>query len=110
MMIVPVNRQINKTEYIANEAGSHAKENRPISTVRHLQLQDHDCDDDRDGAVTECSQTIFSHDLRPAATIRRAVNRQCCFSSTSLHCRVGVARTRWVFAEFRVLQTNSHFL
>src|SRR5947208_16897430 len=97
MMIVPVNRQINKTQYIANKAGSHAKENRPISTVRHLQLQDHDCDDDRDDAVTECSQTIFSRDLRPAATIQRAVNRQCCFSSTSLPYRVRVGCTRRVY-------------
>ena len=55
-MIVPVDCQIDKTQYIANKIGSHAKENRPIGTVRHFQFENHDSDN-RDDAVTECGQT-----------------------------------------------------
>src|SRR5262249_25429970 len=39
----------------------HASEDLPTGAVRHLQLEDHDRDDDGDHAVAESCETIFSH-------------------------------------------------
>src|SRR5262249_11946791 len=61
VMIIPIDRQIDEAQYVADEIRSHASKNLPTGAVRHLQLEDHDRDDDGDHAVAESCETIFSH-------------------------------------------------
>src|SRR5262245_35911576 len=61
VMIIPIDCQIDEAQYVADEIRSHASEDLPTGAVRHLQLEDHDRDDDGDHAVAESCETIFSH-------------------------------------------------
>jgi hypothetical protein len=65
MMIVPIDRHINKAENVAEKDRDQAAERLPVSSARHLQFQHHDRDDDGDDAIAECGQPIPSHGSMP---------------------------------------------
>src|SRR5262249_51884782 len=78
VMVVPINRQIDKAQDITGEMRKQIDKRLPICTVRHFQFQDHDRDDDGNDAIAECSKTIFSHVLtpRPKVIARRTLLSQ----------------------------------
>ncbi len=43
----------------------HANKLHPIGVVWHFQLEDHDCDNDCNDAITKRCKTIFSHFIGP---------------------------------------------
>src|SRR5262249_10587863 len=61
VMIIPIDCQIDEAQYVADEIRSHASKDLPTGAVRHLQLEDHDRDNDGEHAVAESCETIFPH-------------------------------------------------
>ena len=61
MMIVPVDADINEAQHVSQENGHERLDHRPICSVRDLQLQHHDRDDDREHAVAEGFEAIAFH-------------------------------------------------
>ncbi len=61
MVVVPVDGEIDEAQHVDHEVRRHAHERGPAGAVRDLQLQHHDGDDDRQDAVAEGRQPLFSH-------------------------------------------------
>ena len=61
MVIVPVNSNANKTEDIAKKDQQQRFQRRQLELVRHLQFQNHYCDDYGKHAVAECFQSVLFH-------------------------------------------------
>src|SRR4029079_6041594 len=61
MMVDPVNSDKNKTQDVAEEDRQQASKRLPIGAMRHLQLQNHDRNDDSDHTAAECIQSFLVH-------------------------------------------------
>jgi len=61
MMIVPINPNVNETQYVAQKNGQNWLESRKIVRMRHFHFQDHDRDDDSDYTIAEGFHSIRSH-------------------------------------------------
>jgi len=64
MMIVPVDADINEAQYVSQENGHERLEDGPIRSVRDLQLQHHDRDDDGEYTVAEGFEAIAFHGVK----------------------------------------------
>jgi hypothetical protein len=63
MVVVPINAHVDEAQNIGQKARRDGGKRRGVATVRHVQFQHHDGDDDGDDAITECGEAIFSHAL-----------------------------------------------
>jgi hypothetical protein len=61
MVVVPVNGNIHKTNYITNEFWQQILKRLPIIAMRNLQFLHHDCNDNGYYSITECFQSVFIH-------------------------------------------------
>ena len=61
MVIVPVDTDVHKAQHIAEEHRQHRTQRLQVLTMRHLQLEDHDGDDDREHAVAERFEPPLPH-------------------------------------------------
>src|SRR4029077_14929775 len=61
MMVVPVDRQIDEAQKVAEKDRKQRLNGSPVGAVRNLQLQHHDGDDDGDDAVAERRQSFLRH-------------------------------------------------
>jgi hypothetical protein len=59
MMIIPINRDVNKTQYVIQEYRNNGNQCSKALAMRCFHFQYHDGDNDGDNAVTECFQAIF---------------------------------------------------
>jgi len=59
MMVVPVDRDIDKTQQVTKEGRQHRLERAEFDALRRFQFQHHDSDDDGKHAIAECFQPIF---------------------------------------------------
>src|SRR5262249_38818587 len=89
MMVVPVDREIDEAEHVAEEMRSRAYQRRPVGAMRQLQLQHHDGDDDGDDAVAESRQTFLAHDGSCPMSRERATGsgRSTVFPRSTLSAR-----------------------
>src|SRR5271169_90796 len=60
-MIVPVNPDIDEAQDVAEENRDHRLQGREICSLRRLQLQHHDRDDDGKHPITERFHAALSH-------------------------------------------------
>src|SRR5476649_1757078 len=56
-------RRHQQTEHITEKDRYQGLQCSQIGAMRHMQLQHHDGDDDRDDAIAECFQSAFTHYL-----------------------------------------------
>src|ERR1700734_2034381 len=61
MMIVPVNADIHKAQKIAYKDRQHRQQIMDIISMRNMQFQDHDRNDDRKYAIAKSLQTSLFH-------------------------------------------------
>src|SRR5262245_60338757 len=61
MMVVPVDRNVDEAQNIAQKHWQQFRKGGSICTVRNLQLKNHNRDDDGDDAIAECGQTLLWH-------------------------------------------------
>ena len=63
MMVVPINPHVNEAQQVTREnRGQRFRLQRAeVGTVRGMQLEHHDRNDDGDHAVTERFETVFLH-------------------------------------------------
>src|SRR5919204_4051002 len=87
VMIIPIDCQIDEAQYVADEIRSHASEDLPTGAVRHLQLEDHDRDDDGDHAVAERCETIFPHGCDLTSYHIVVGKAELCIDALSPECR-----------------------
>ena len=61
MVIVPVDAEMNKTEHITGQHRRQRLQRRPGGSVRYIELQHHDCDDDGEYTVAEGFHASLAH-------------------------------------------------
>jgi hypothetical protein len=64
MVVVPVNAHVYKAQDIAQEHRDQGCKSLEVLTPRHLQLENHDGDDDRNHGITEQFHAVLTH-LKP---------------------------------------------
>src|SRR4030095_1800314 len=92
VMIVPVDPEIDEAQHVGQELRQHRAQRGEIGSLRCLQLEHHDRDDDRDHAIAERFEPARFHLLTApiAATAYRLANtrkywrsrKPCCTSSS----------------------------
>src|SRR6266513_3871805 len=80
MMIVPVDAQVDKTEYIAQKHWQQWLQSGKLDRVRHVQFQHHDCDDDGKNSVAERFESTRFH-LCAAHGLSSLIHRPAVLSS-----------------------------
>jgi hypothetical protein len=65
MMVAPVDADKNKTKHIAQEYRDERAKRGQVSSVRHLQFQHHDGDDDGEHTIAERFQSPPAHSHSP---------------------------------------------
>src|SRR5438270_7738678 len=61
MVIVPIDAQVKETHHVAQKNRQERFDRRPIRSVRHLQLQQHDREDDREHRIAEGFESVLVH-------------------------------------------------
>lgn len=61
MMVIPVDPDMDEAENVADEDRPERKKIPQAVSMRRVEFQDHDCDEDGDDAVTEGFEPVFSH-------------------------------------------------
>src|SRR5215467_800980 len=61
VMIVPVDRDKHEAQHIGQKNGHDGRQRSGLHAMRHLHLEDHDRDDDREYAVGEGFETSLAH-------------------------------------------------
>ena len=61
MVIIPVNANVQKAQNVAEKHGQQRSQCSEAVAMRHLHLQYHDRDNDRDHAIAERLQPSFGH-------------------------------------------------
>src|SRR5438045_3573024 len=64
MVIVPVNTEVKETQHVTQKNRQQRFYRRPIRSMRYLQLQHHDGDDDRQHTVAKCFESVLVHRSR----------------------------------------------
>src|SRR4051794_29637735 len=72
MMIVPVDRNIQEAEHIAEERGCDGSKRAELRAVGRLEFKHHDRDDDSDDAVAESFEPAFLQGAPPSPTCSRS--------------------------------------
>ena len=54
VVVVPIDAQVDEAQHIAQEHGDQWRKCINADPVRHLHFQNHDGNDDREHAITEC--------------------------------------------------------
>jgi hypothetical protein len=62
MVVVPVDPQEHEAQHVAEEHGQERLQGSEVGTVRDLQLQHHDRDENRDHAIAEGLQARLAHE------------------------------------------------
>src|SRR5436189_121497 len=62
VMVVPVNAEEDEAHDVGGYGRHYGPERAPLRPVRHLELQHHDRDENRDHAVAEGQQPFRAHD------------------------------------------------
>ncbi len=65
MVIVPINADIDKAEYVANKYRDQGIQGSKLIAMRHLHFQYHDGNDDGNYTIAERFQSIFPHQRLP---------------------------------------------
>jgi|SRR6185436_20412498 len=61
MVIVPINTNVNKTQYITDEHGNQRSKIVDIIRMRDFQFEDHNRDNDGKNAITKSFESVFLH-------------------------------------------------
>src|SRR5258707_1813663 len=61
MMIAPIDAYKNKTQQVTEKHWGNGNQRLPTGDMRHLQLQNHDGDNNRNHAIAECFQSALGH-------------------------------------------------
>src|SRR6266550_5630047 len=67
MMIVPVNSQKYETKYVTQKYRDQWSKRSQVGSMRCLQLEHHDSDDDRDHPIAECFHSVLGHWFLPSS-------------------------------------------
>src|SRR4051794_17404955 len=62
MMVIPVDPDVNEAHHITQEEWKQGLEHCETGATRHLDLENHDCNDDGENAVAERFHPIPVHD------------------------------------------------
>src|SRR5262245_24074898 len=81
VVVVPIDGQVNEAQHVARENRQQLGQRRPIRSVRNLQLQHHDRDDDRHHTIAEGRHALFQH--------------RCALSDRSCDGRCGSLARAW---------------
>jgi hypothetical protein len=65
VVIVPINADIDKAEYVANKYRDQGIQGSKLIAMRHLHFQYHDGNDDGNYTIAERFQSIFPHQRLP---------------------------------------------
>src|SRR3546814_7194889 len=65
VVVVPINADIDKAQYIAQQHGYDGKQRGERRRMGYFQLKHHNGDDDRQHSIAECFQAACSHDETP---------------------------------------------
>src|SRR4029453_19390468 len=72
-VIVPINSDVDEAEQVAEDRGQDGTQTKPGRFVRHMEFQNHDCDDDGEHTITERLQTVLVHrppSIKPTSKLR----------------------------------------
>src|SRR5919108_3596705 len=61
VMVVPIDAEVDETQHITQKHRDQWRKGLDALTMRHLQLQHHDGDDDGDDAIAECFKPTLAH-------------------------------------------------
>src|SRR6266403_3330503 len=61
MLSVPVDGEDDEAEYVGEKYRKESRQRRQVGAMRHLKLQHHDRDEDRDHSITERAQPFIAH-------------------------------------------------
>jgi hypothetical protein len=61
MVVVPVNAYVDEAQHIAQKYRDQRLKDVEALAMRHLQLQNHDGNDDGDHAIAECFEPALAH-------------------------------------------------
>src|SRR5258706_3876110 len=98
MMIVPVDGEDDEAEYVGEKYRKESRQRRQVGAMRHLKLQHHDRDQDRDHSMTERAQSLIAHcvaySISPGlAVIHNLQWLNCAGSETPIYWRNAVLRS-----------------
>ena len=68
VMIVSIDADIDEAQYVTQEHREQRRQRREIVTVRDLQFEHHDGNDDRKHTIAECFESGFAYAVLPVKT------------------------------------------
>src|SRR3546814_15000805 len=89
VVVVPINADIDKAQYIAQQHGYDGKQRGERRRMGYFQLKHHNGDDDRQHSIAECFQAACSYDETPVPVFFRRASPLAILMSG-----IGMRRTR----------------